>query len=116
MQSKSFFHGVSMAALLQMALQSSFFVGLDRAQIGDGQALALGRDSSTGASASAAARANGAKANLAKDAEADGESKPEAPKRDYAAPVLGTLAKEYKDSPDDVTWGKYFTYLRDVLV
>jgi hypothetical protein len=123
MQSKSLFHGVSMAALLQMALQSSILVGLDLAQIDNpGQALALGRDSSTGARASAAARAsvaaraNSAKANVANDAAADGESKPEPPKRDYAAPVLGTLAKEYKDSPDDVTWGKYFTYLRDVLV
>jgi len=43
------------------------------------------------------------------------EARPEAPKRNYNAPVLATLAKEFKDAPDDVTWNKYFGYLRDML-
>ena len=51
----------------------------------------------------------------AEKAAASDEAKPEAAQKNLTAPVLANLAKEYKDAPDDVSWTKYFTYLRDVL-
>ena len=46
----------------------------------------------------------------------DAEDEKAAPvQKNLTAPVLATLAKEYKDAPDDVSWTKYFTYLRDLL-
>ena len=55
------------------------------------------------------------KANTTANADA-AEDKPAAPQKNLTAPILATLAKEYKDSPDDLTWSKYLTYLRDLLV
>ncbi len=97
MQAKTPFNFINIVALFLMALQ----IWMLSSRVGkSGMALAVGRDP--------AAKASHASAPAS-------ESRPEAPRRDYAAPVLGSLAKEYKDSPEDVTWGKYFTYLRELL-
>jgi hypothetical protein len=115
MPSRSPIYNSSMVALVQAALQISIFIGL---QAGWADlAMAASRDARPASHSSSAARQAKAPQTIpAIHTDADDESKAAVPKRDYAAPVLGTLAKEYKDSPDDVTWGKYFNYLKDVLV
>lgn len=97
MQAKSPFNYISLAAIVLTALQISICGSPYDGK--NGMALAIGSDANRAAHASAPI----------------GESKPEPPKRDYAIPVLGNLAKEYKESPGDISFGKYFTYLRDVL-
>jgi hypothetical protein len=54
-------------------------------------------------------------AKPAEKGDAADDTRAEATQKNLTAPVLATLAKEYKDSPDDVSWTKYFTYLRDLL-
>jgi hypothetical protein len=102
MPPKSSLQIISSLALVQAGLQAAL-LSWQLAGLADLPALA--------AQQAASPAIHGAKGNAG-----DGESQPEAPKRDWSAPVLATLAKEYKDNPDDVTFGKYFTYLRDMLV
>ncbi|MBS1993783.1 MAG: hypothetical protein JSS83_24875 [Cyanobacteria bacterium SZAS LIN-3] len=86
-------------------------------QIGLLALLAIGQSGlcSAAGAVSHEAASRGPAGAAAHPAPAD-DAAPEAPKRNFNAPVLGTLAKEYKDAPDDVSWNKYFTYLRDMLV
>jgi len=101
-------------------MTGSFLSTLALAQIGI-QALSLSAYPGLGAGTPAMAISRDTAGPTSRPAAASpgddaSEAKPEAPKRNYNAPVLTTLAKEYKDNPDEVTWNKYFTYLRDMLV
>ncbi|MBU6451467.1 MAG: hypothetical protein KGS72_06800 [Cyanobacteria bacterium REEB67] len=45
-----------------------------------------------------------------------GDEEAALPQKNLSAPVLANLAREYRESPDDVAWGKYVIYLRDLLI
>ncbi len=107
MPTKTFIQQTCSVILLTAAVQTMVLVS-----VGGTSGLAahaVGRDGGVGTPIHGGSGA----ARVTEGAE---ESAPEAPKRDWSAPVLANLAKEYKASPEDVTWGKYFTYLRDMLV